>query len=276
MSINLEINSMREKEVILHCHLFKNAGTTLDWALRRTFGDGFIDHRDDQKMRQDGIDYLSDFLSGSPAVRALSSHHMPFMPEYKKPFHWMLLLREPIGRVRSVYDFEAKQPESSLGSKMAKKMDLSEYITWRMQDNVPAVIKNFYVRYLCDIKNSEVKINNLDIERAFQRLSLSNVLVGTVERFDESMVIFEESLKESFPEVDLAYVKQNIGSYKTDSPLSFLDDITPESRDLLLENNQFDKKLHKMVSEGQKNTIRDIHGFDDKLAAFRERCNSLV
>lgn len=267
---------MKEKEVILHCHLFKNAGTTLDWALHRSFGDGFIDHRDDQKMQQDGIDYLSSFLSDNPAVCAISSHHMPFMPEYEKPFHWLLLLREPIGRVRSVYNFEVRQPESSLGSKMAKKMNFSEYIIWRMQDNVPAVIKNFYVRYLCNIKNSGVQINDSDIERAFQRLSLSNVLVGTVERFDESMVMFEESLRKSFPDVDLSYVQQNVSGYKTDSTLSFLDDITPESRELLLENNQFDKKLYKMVCEGQKNSIHDIEGFDDKLEAFRERCDSLV
>ena len=35
------------RNVILHYHLFKNAGSTLDWSLQRQFGAGFVDHRDD-------------------------------------------------------------------------------------------------------------------------------------------------------------------------------------------------------------------------------------
>ena len=75
---------MEEREVILHCHLFKNAGTALDWALQRTFGDGFIDHRYDDNMRQEGVVYLDGYLSKRPKVQVLSSHHMSFMPEHKK------------------------------------------------------------------------------------------------------------------------------------------------------------------------------------------------
>ena len=39
------------KQVILHGHIFKNAGTTLDWALKRSFGKAFVDHRRDDQMR---------------------------------------------------------------------------------------------------------------------------------------------------------------------------------------------------------------------------------
>ena len=37
---------MRRK-VIIHKHLFKNAGTTFDWSLHKNFGNDFCDHRDD-------------------------------------------------------------------------------------------------------------------------------------------------------------------------------------------------------------------------------------
>jgi hypothetical protein len=267
---------MKERNVILHCHLFKNAGTTLDWALQRSFGSGFIDHRDDMEMRQYGIDYLDQFLGNQATVRALSSHHMPFMPEYKKPFYWLLLLREPISRIRSVYEFEVKQPVSSLGSEMAKQMDLSEYINWRMQDDVQPVIKNFYARYLCNKAIPDEVINDLDMECAIQRLSLNNVLVGTVERFDESMVFFEESLKGSFPGIDLSYIRQNIGSYESGLPLSFLDEISPEPREFLLDNNQLDKELHAMISSELEKKIHKIHDFDNKLDSFKKRCDSLL
>ena len=42
------------RPVILHCHLFKNAGSTLDWSLQRQFGSTFIDHRDGDSMRFGG------------------------------------------------------------------------------------------------------------------------------------------------------------------------------------------------------------------------------
>jgi len=112
-------------------------------------------------MLQKGVSYLDGFLNKHPVTKVISSHHMPFMPEHERPYWWLVLLREPISRVRSVYKFEVEQPESSLGSKMAKKMDFSEYIKWRMQDDVPAVIKNFYVRYLCNITNPAKEISSL-------------------------------------------------------------------------------------------------------------------
>ena len=39
------------RPVILHCHLFKNAGSTLDWSLHKQFGSTFVDHRDGDSMR---------------------------------------------------------------------------------------------------------------------------------------------------------------------------------------------------------------------------------
>jgi len=270
-------NRLLGRQTILHCHVFKNAGTTLDWALERSFNAGFIDHRDDAVLIKQGMGYLEDFLNKHPNVSAVSSHHMPFEPEHEQSYFWLVMLREPLRRVRSVYEFEVKQlPISSLGSKMAKELDFSEYIYWRMQDNVPAVIKNFHVRYLNNVLRPEQEIDDSCLEDACQRLKLENVLVGTVESFNESMVIFEEALKGKFPKIDLAYISQNIGKKRSEHPLGFLDEITPDARDLLLENNQLDRKLYDMVNADQQNLISSIPDFDEKLSDFEKRCNSLA
>ena len=267
---------MIERDVILHCHIFKNAGTTLDWALERNFKKGFYDHRDDEKMRRDGINHIDEFLQKNPNIVALSSHHMPFMPEHNDNFWWLVLVREPIRRVRSVYEFEVKQkPALTPGSKMAKKLNLAEYIDWRMQDEVPSVIRNFHIRSLTNTTNPVTKINTSFLDKALQRLSLSNVLVGTVEKFDESMIIFEESLKEKFPEIDLSYLKQNVGRKITGSPTEFLDDLPAITRDTLLEKNQMDIRLHEFISEKQNNLIGNIPGVEEKLRNFKERCEAL-
>jgi len=268
---------MIDRDVILHCHLFKNAGTTLDWALERNFKQGFFDHRDDEKMRRYGIDHVDDFLLNNPDIVALSSHHMPFMPEYSKNYRWLILLREPLRRVRSVYEFEVRQrPASSLGSKMAKKLNFAEYINWRMQDDVPAVIRDFHVRYIANTRKSLINNDDSLLDRAMDRLSLGNVLVGTVEKFDESMVMFEEQLKGNIPEIDLSYVKQNVGRNIKGSPLGFLDDLPAETRDILVEKNRLDKRFYEMVSDQQNEHISKIEGIDDKLCDFKKRCESLA
>lgn len=270
-------NRLLGRQTILHCHVFKNAGTTLDWALERSFNAGFIDHRDDAVLIKQGMGYLEDFLNKHPNISAVSSHHMPFVPEHEQSYFWLVMLREPLRRVRSVYEFEVKQlPISSLGSKMAKELDFSEYIHWRMQDNVPAVIKNFHVRYLNNVSRPEQEVDESFLENACQRLKLENVLVGTVESFNESMVIFEEALKEKFSKIDLSYISQNIGKKESEHPLDFLDEITPDARDILLENNQLDRKLYDIVNADQQRLISSIPGFEEKLSDFEKRCNSLA
>ena len=49
------------RSVIIHNHLFKNAGSSFDWVLQKNFGDDFVDHREDQEMIE-GAKYLGPFL----------------------------------------------------------------------------------------------------------------------------------------------------------------------------------------------------------------------
>ncbi|HDR50798.1 MAG TPA: hypothetical protein ENN90_04130, partial [Mariniphaga anaerophila] len=67
-----------KRKVIIHKHLFKNAGTTFDWSLHNNFGTDFCDHRDDEPMRKEGQPYLIRYLKEHPNIKALSSHHVWF------------------------------------------------------------------------------------------------------------------------------------------------------------------------------------------------------
>ena len=267
---------MNTRKVILHSHIFKNAGSTLDWALERNFGRAFYDHRDDIYMRKQGMKYLNEFIQSRPELIAVSSHHMPFMPEQEKDYWWLILLRDPIRRVKSVYDFEVKQPISSLGSKRAKELDFSEYILWRMQDDAPTTIKNFHTRYLNNVMNPSRIIDESYVDRAFERLRLKNVIFGSVERFDESMIIFEEALKKDFPGINLEYIKQNVSRKEGDSPLGILNDLTAEARDLLLEKNRLDKDLYERVDTELQHLTQKIPDFESKLNNLQNRRKTLV
>lgn len=266
----------RRMSALLHCHLFKNAGSTIDWSLRRSFARGFVDHRLDKAMIEGGMDYVEQYLARRNHVAVLSSHHMPFDPEFRSgsfPYWHIIMLRHPIARTVSVYQFEKTQPAVSLGARMAKKLDMCGYFEWRMQDDTPVTIRNFHSRYLAGRKHPECKLQGQDFDRAIMRARLPNVLVGFVERFDESMVLFESILQGYFQKLDLAYVKQNQNHSRPEDSIAYLREELGEPLFLKLnENNNLDLCLYEVLAAEFETRIGKIGDFQQRLAAFKDRC----
>lgn len=269
------------RHILLHSHLFKNAGSTIDWALQRSFGAGFVDHRDDKDMHRGRMKYLHGFLEAHRKVVAVSSHQMPFDPEYQAPgftFWFMLMIRDPIARALSVYEYEKSQPERvSLGAKMAKRMSMREYFDWRLRDDAPAVIRDFHVRSLCDRRHRPKHVlGEADLLAALERARLPRVLVGFVERFDESMVQFEAALQPAFRGVDLAHVIQNRRRGQAPDPQAALRDGLGEALYAeLCEKNGLDRRLHAALLQQFELTRDKMDGFDACLRAFKGRCAEL-
>ena len=265
--------------VLLHCHLFKNAGTTIDWALKRSLGCGFVNHRRDRAMIKGGMRYVEKYLALRGYVMAVSSHHMPFDPgfESQRFRYWhIIMLRHPIARSASVYQYEKIQPPASLGARMAKKHDMRGYFQWRMQDDAPVVIRNFQTRYLAGRKHPARKLQDLDLDTALMRARLPNVLVGFVERFDESMVLFESILREHFRKLDLAHVKQNQNHTRPKDSIAYLREALGETLFLKLNaENALDLRLYETLAAEFEARIGRIGDFQQRLEGFKNRCAPL-
>jgi hypothetical protein len=170
--------------VLAHGHIFKNAGTTLDWSLERNFGEAFLDHRDDKIMREHGTRHVSELLVQRPELKALSSHHLVHrMPEVEDclivPIY---LLRHPIERIDSVYNFERRQEADTAGARAAKEKSFREYVAWRMQSGVPRTIRNYQTIYLAGVHNySEDFEPGLGIFGTAMGTVRANPLIGAVE-----------------------------------------------------------------------------------------------
>ena len=137
------------RTVIAHGHIFKNAGTTFDWALEKNFGKSFCDHREDKPMRQQGASYLTQYLLDNPQINAISSHHLCETSTIDEiDIIPVFLLRHPIERILSVYTFEREQKSSSPGAKAAKKYNFKDYVQWRMDPEVNRTIRNYQTSYL--------------------------------------------------------------------------------------------------------------------------------
>lgn len=249
--INLSFKSKRT--VIIHRHLFKNAGTTFDGILEKNFGEAFCDHREDIPMRQAGPQYLIRYLVENPHIKALSSHHiwfnMPLHPNIE--LIPVVFLRHPIERMRSVYDFERKQNADTLGAKMAKQLNFSEYALWYMQDDKPATIRNFHARHLAGIKTAK-PLTKGNFRRAVEEIQ-KNPLVGVIDFFDRSLHIFDKVFRSKGINLDFSWQAKNVSRpfENADYELRAREVVEElgEVAQVVLENNAFDLELYKLAKK---------------------------
>ena len=266
--------------VIAHGHIFKNAGTTFDWSLRKNFGTGFLDHRDDKAMRQIGAAHVAELLTTLPELRAISSHHLcrP-LPELEDcTIIPVFFLRHPIARIESVYQFERKQLANTRGARAAKMRSFSSYLRWRMRPDVPPTIRNYQAAYLAGMHTESSAGGHMGLPvfgRAIHAVHDSS-LIGLVEHYDESMVLMEQALSEYFPDIDLSYVRQNTSSLdKTDSldkkVAEALGKMEGAQREVL-DNNSFDLVIYQLALNRHQKSVAALDDFDQRLSEFRERC----
>ncbi len=268
------------KVIIAHGHIFKNAGSTFDWALKNNFGSCFYDHRDDKDMIHGKAKYLARFLKKNKNIIAISSHHlcMPLPKIANTKIIPAFIFRHPIERIRSVYLFERKQTERTPGSIHAKKYNFKQYVEWRMQPDINATIKDFQVRFITGTSKPQHLINKKNVAKAKQVL-IDYSLVGIVDRYDESMVVFEDYLKKYFPMINLAYIRQNVSQANLDMSveekknkvLAELGNLA----DRVLANNEADLALYQFANNLLDEHRKRISNFFDKLADFRSRCAAL-
>lgn len=267
-----------KRNVLVHVHIFKNAGSSFDDALTDFFKQSFVDHRDDKNLIQGKMDYLVSYLDTHTEIQAFSSHSIHFIPQNTEKYQFLptYFLRHPIARIRSVYSFEKKQlPATEEGAIKAKELTLNEYIVWYMQSSSPATLRNAQTIFLSgDGPNEERMLEKYDM--ALNTINHS-FLVGVVDRYDESMVVFEEYLKDFFPYIDLSYRRQNITDDNLEASViekaeKLLSRLDVSTQALVIENNKFDVLLYDAANKQLDLKINNIQNFQQKLDDFKDRC----
>lgn len=252
--------------IITHGHIFKNAGTTFDYALKKAFGKDFCDHRDDISMRRGRADYLKQFILDNPNLKAVSSHHLCNPLPISKEFTCIpvFFLRNPIERIISVYNFERKQKHGTIGAEMASKLNLLDYVKWRMQPDIPKVIFNYQTLYIGSEKNSppQQQVSANVFLHAIERINANNILIGVVERFDQSFSLISDSLSKFFPDHKFHYKKKNINDSnsnqeKYNNALARLQPLLTEC----IDKNAFDIALHNLANQKIDDSIARSNNF---------------
>ena len=253
------------KNIIIHAHIFKNAGSAIDRSLSESFGNDWTtldpNSIDAVLTSEDIIAAIKD----RPDLSAVSSHQIRFpFPELSSiKFHPIVFLRDPILRAQSIYDYERmpgrRDTSTAMHTVMANDCSFSDWIAWCLSRIVlSGPIANYQTR-MCSQRHNGLNLEDWDIQVSLQnfreaRDQLSRVHVGTVERLEPSMLRIERALEPYFPKlrflshIENASIVEGVRTERTHEALQR--DLGDSLYERLCSANAYDLLLYQRFSHG--------------------------
>lgn len=171
--------------LVLHYHLFKNAGTSVDKMLKRNFGDRWETAEFKAPGLRSNAAEVTRYLRARPALAAFSSHTalMPLPDLGQREVLPIFFIRHPIDRLRSAYAFERKQGADTWGARMARENDFAGYIRALINTTANRQGRNFQTWRLSMGESGD------DGDERSRALRVVNALpfIGLVENYEGSL-----------------------------------------------------------------------------------------
>lgn len=238
---------MKTRKVILHYHLFKNAGTSLDASLKLYFSKGKWLTQEFSSNRERNSNDLRLWMKNSSEAECFSSH-TAFLPvpeyEYMDVFP-VIFLRHPIDRIVSAYKFEAKQNAETYGSILARNTNIGGYIETRLAQENDRQCRNFHSHRLSMMFSES---EGTELERSLRAVEESP-FIGIVEKFSDSIRKLESDLSDfGFRDIRLSSQRKNVTQSNSDSiaeKMAMLEGVLGVSLfDKLLKANEIDLQVY--------------------------------
>lgn len=243
------------RKIILHYHLFKNAGTSLDATFKENFkGDEWVTKEfpaQPAKNREEVAQWILD----NPQAKCFSSH-TAFLPPPKLDGIKVLpviFMRHPIDRIASAYEFERKQGGNSFGAVLARNTDLKGYIETRLSIPSDRQCRNFHMHRFAMMYGEKVGDEFERAKKAVETLPF----VGVVENYKESLERLEKWLhKEGFKEISLTLKEKNVSRTLSKPLKEKLKEVSSklgeEIYSIFVDANKEDIYLYEMVGRDTK------------------------
>ena len=245
-----QLSTRKKLPLLIHYHIFKNAGSSFEWALEQAFGKRFrqFDSPDPRGVISDR--QIARLVRSEPDVYAISSHQATPPPPriLGRQVITSILIRDPIARIGSIYAFERAQQANTPGATKAKELDFKRYVEWRLQAT-PSALCNFQV-LVCSGRHRPVS-SKRDLEAAIIRLD-SIEIAGTVARYEEWMALAQWHLQQYFPDLSLVSVHHNRSNTSgSESEAHVFERLTADLgaglTSELLSRNELDMTLHQIA-----------------------------
>ena len=256
--------------MFIFVHIGRGAGTSFRTVLRKNFGDKLLAIHSPQIKEHFGVDRatpstknltdkeLTQILNCYNDIECISGHFFNF-PNRFDNFKPMTILRDPVTRVVShFFSFRRKYLHLSVDEfpdhmKYDYRNDMNLF--FKHWDHVQS---EYGVHNHCKNYQTYVIDNNLDIDKAIDRIRNNFWFVGLVERFDEGLLLLRDQFKELGRSLDIKYVRQHVaanmagGIYRESVQKAVRRQrkekkvlVTDEIREKIKEMNQLDYVLYK-------------------------------
>jgi hypothetical protein len=279
MPLEITIGVPSTRFVIVHYHILKNGGSTIESILRREFGHAFATVHGPRASSTLGGRELAGFLRDHPHTSAISSHHL----RYPKPFLRNIVvfdccfLRHPLDRLHSFYNHLRHTDSTDPLCLRARELSPRAFMQ-RLVAESPNFASEVHVTQLARSGAYTRPAHPSDLEKATRVLN-EMAIPGLVEMFDESLVAAEYFLRPAFPELSLEFVPQNVRR----SPAMTITEREKELADLwgvtlydeVARLNQLDFELYRRAERELKRRLALIPKFQERLQNFTARCNRL-
>lgn len=240
-----------ERIVLLHYHLFKNAGTSVDEMLKRNFGERWAEAEFGSVPGQSNVAEVEDYLRQRPELLALSSHTalLPSPRLERTLILPVLFLRHPIDRLRSAYTFEQRQSADTFGARLAKAEDFAGYTRTLLQLPKNRQARNFQAFRLAF---NQPTTAGSELARALRVLD-DFPFIGLVEAYDASLEKLQQTYEPFIPGFQTVSVRKNVTRTSSEPLEVRLKQIEEELGSSLysdlLAANADDLELHGIVSK---------------------------
>jgi len=278
--VNVTVPVVRTRYVIVHYHIFKNGGSTIEHILERAFPGRFATvHGSDPDATLDAP-LLVEFLRQNTGIAAVSSHHL----RYPKPlsrqtvfFDWCFL-RDPLARLYSTYNHLRRGDADSLCARWARSYNPRQF-AMRLIDEAPHQVSEVQVTQLANAGAFTRPADERDLERATAVIR-EMAVPGLVEMFDESLVVAEHFLRPAFPNLRLEYIPQNVSHAEPRAPAEsreYWEDLWgKELYERLLRMNEMDRELVRRAKLEILRRLDLVPRAAGKLVDLRSRCARLA
>lgn len=234
------------RKIILHYHLFKNAGTSVDEMLKANFGERWVT-REFPAGHALNQAQVMQWIRSEPAAVAFSSH-TALLPVPRAPdlqVFPIVFVRHPIDRIASAYAFERRQGGDGFGAVLARNTTLAGYIEVRLSLAHDRQCRDFHCARLAQMYGAD---SGSEAERALRALE-ALPFVGIVEEFESSLERLERWLAPHFSGFRKRLVERNV-SRDPSLPLEeriarIAGELGPQAYERLLQLNAGDAELHR-------------------------------
>jgi hypothetical protein len=195
------------RPIIIHYHIFKNAGSSLDQTLRANFGKSWASMESSGPGVRVPRAEVLQYVRAHPTAAAISSHTiaMPVLEDPDLHVIAVTLLRHPMERARSIWEYNRRRVDDVPKGRLAKRLGLAEYLELGLEPNSAGdpSVGGHQTRWLSrDVPGST------PLDRA--RTALAGfAVVGVVEEYPESLQRLQRAAGPWFPELKLRVWRVN-------------------------------------------------------------------